>query len=205
MSKLFKIEKLKKFFSLLEDKGRESNNRYLGWSKSNPHIAYCEKQVFVERLSDKLLPSRYLKLYNIASKTVQYLYILRVEYYLGWGEELEIYYIDYSRSDLGIQSKKLHWNDIIRLEGQFLQGEEHKIILDLFKLHLPEKTYRFLAYDFDKYPKRVKKGTDPKEKIKTYIDIQAITDEDAMNKRSKHNRGKLMVTEDFEIINILKN
>jgi hypothetical protein len=72
----------------------------------------------------------------------------------------------------------------------------------MFKLELPTKTYRFLAYDFDKYPKKVRKGTDPKEKIKTYVDIQAITTEDALNKRKDKSTGtsKLMITEEFEIL-----
>lgn len=203
MSYLFNIEKVRKLFNILEKQGRVQNNRYLNWDKTNPHLTYCEKQVFIKRVSDKLLPSKYIKLYNIETKTIRFLYILSIKYYLGYGEDLEVYYIDCSKTDLGIQSKKIGWNDLISLEGVFCENsDEHDKVLNMFKLDLPTKTYRFLAYDFSKYPKRVRKGTDPKEKIKTYTDIEAISTEDALNKRKEKNTGtnKLMITEEFEIL-----
>lgn len=201
MSQLFNIEKVRKVFNILGKQGRLQNNRYLNWNKYNPHLTYCEKEVFIKRVSKNLLPSNYIKLYNIESKTVSFLYISRIEYSLGWKEELNIYYIDYSRVSLGIQSKRLGFNDLISFEGVFCEnGDEHKKVLDMFKLNLPTKTYRFLAYDFDKYPKRVRKGIDPKEKIKTYIDIEAITTEDALYKSKGFNKGNLYITEKFEIL-----
>ena len=93
------------------------------------------------------------------------------------------------------------WNDLIHIEGVFCEnGDEHKKVLDMFKLDLPTKKYRFLAYDYDTYPEYNKKGSDPKEKMKTYIDIEAITIEDAFNKRNKKNTGNLMITEKFEVL-----
>lgn len=201
MSKLFKIEKVRKFFDILERQNRTSNKRYIGWSKLNPHIEYCEKQVFAKRVSNSLLPSKYIKLYNVENKTVQYLYVCSIRFHLGWSNSnLEINYIDYANLSEGLQQKKLSFNDIIYLEGEFLDGEEHKKVLELFRLKLPEKTYRFEAFDFDKYPKRVKKGVNPKELIKTFVDIVAITEVDAFNKRKALEGSKLMITEKFEVI-----
>jgi hypothetical protein len=93
MSYLFNREKIRKVFDILKKQGRCTSNRYLNWDKNNPHIAYCEKQVFIKRISTKLLPSKYIKLYNIENKTISFLYILNIKYYLGYGEDLEVYYI----------------------------------------------------------------------------------------------------------------
>ena len=200
MSYLFNREKIRKVFDILKKQGRCTNNRYLNWDKTNPHIGYCEKQVFIKRVSGKILPSRYIKLYNIENKTISFLYILSIKYYLGYAEDLEFYYLDLSKTDLGIQSKKIGWNDLISFEGVFCENaDEHNKVLNMFKLDLPTKTYRFLAYDFDKYPKRVRKGTDPKEKMKTYVDVEAISTEDALNKRKDIN-SKLMITEEFQTL-----
>ena len=201
MSHLFNIEKIRKVFDILEKQGRGVNLRYLNWNKDNPNYKYCEKEVFIKRISEKVLPSRYIKIYLIESKTVRYIYISNISYFLGHGEGLQIYYLDYGNVSLGIQSRIMGWNDLIHIEGVFCEnGDEHKKVLDMFKLDLPTKTYRFLAYDYDKCPEYNKKGSDPKEKMKTYIDIEAITIEDAFNKRNKKNTGNLMITEKFEVL-----
>lgn len=191
---------MKRFFDKLGKQGREQNKRYIGWDKLNPNLAFCEKKVFVKRLRNKLIPSKYVKLYDIENNVVKYICITNISYYLGYREELEVSYLDYGNSGEGIQRKKIGWNDLLRFEGEWLDGKEHNKVLDIFKLNLPEKTYRFLAYDWEKYPKRVRKGTDPREKIKTFVDVVAITEEDAWNKSRKLSVGKLMITEEFEIL-----
>lgn len=196
---LFKKENVKRFFQALESKGRNCEPRYKGWDKNNPHIEYCERTVFVRRLAKKFLQSKYIKIYDTENNLFKFIFVSKIDYRLDYGCNIEVWYLDYSRLDLGFQTKKLDSGDVIYLEGEFSDGEEHKQLLNILKLNLPEKTFRFKAYDFDKYPKRMRKGTDPKEKIKTTVDIVARTIEEAFKKR-KDFKNSLMITEEFEIL-----
>lgn len=199
--KLFEVEKLKKLFEILRKQGRNCNKRYLNWDKFNPNREPCEKEVFIERIAKKLLPSRYIKLYDIESMTIKYVYVSSIRFAMGYGDDLEIWYIDYANPSSGFQNKKITFNDLLHFEGEFCENdEEHKKLLNMLKLDLPKKIYRFTAYDFSKQPKRVKKGEDPKERMKTFVDVEAITDEDACNKSRELNKGELFVTEKFEIL-----
>lgn len=196
---LFDKEQIKRFFNALKNKGRCCEPRYLGWDEKNPHIQYCEREVFVERLSQRLLKSRYLKIYNTDKGVFSYVFVSSIHYALNYGCDLTVYYLDYSRLDLGFQQITLNSGDVIYLEGEFTNGEEHKKLSDMLMLNLPEKIFRFKAYDFAKYPKRVRKGTDPKEKIKTTVDITARTIQEAFNKR-KDFPSTMLITEEFEIL-----
>ena|SRR5690554_202700 len=196
---LFDKEQVKRFFNTLKNKGRSCEPRYLGWDKKNPHIQYCEREVFVRRLSQRLLKSRWLKIYNTDKGVFSYVFVSSIHYALNYGCNLTVYYLDYSRLDLGFQQITLNSVDVICLEGEFTNGEEHKKLSDMLMLNLPEKIFRFKAYDFDKYPKRVRKGTDPKETIKTTVDIKARTIQEAFNKR-KDFLSSMMITEEFEIL-----
>lgn len=180
---LFKKENVKRFFQALESKGRNCEPRYKGWDKKNPTIEFCEREVFVKRMMKYLLKDRYFKIYNTDAGVFSYIYIGSIHYTLNAGCDITIYYLDYSRLDLGFQSVVFDSGDCIHIEGEISDGEEHKQLQDILVLNLPEKTFRFKAYDFDKYPKRVRKGTDPKEKIKTTVDIIARTIEEAFKKK----------------------
>ena len=59
---------------------------------------------------------------------------------------------------------------------------------NIFKLKLPLKTYRFEAYKFDK------------KKIKTFVDVEAITVQDAFKRVKNKQEGKLYITEKFTIL-----
>lgn len=199
MSFLFKKEDVKHFFKALESKGRNCEPRYKGWSKINPHIEYCERAVFVKRMMRYLLKDRYFKIYNTDKGVFSYIYVSSVNYSLDYGCNIEICYLDYSRLDLGFQSVKFNSGDLIYLEGEVSDGKEHEHLQNILVLNLPEKIFRFKAYDFDKYPKRVRKGTDPEEKIKTTVDINARTVAEAFSKREEF-RSNLMITEEFEVL-----
>lgn len=196
---LFKKENVKRFFQALESKGRNCEPRYEGWDKKNPKIQYCEREVFVKRMMKYLFKDRYFKIYNTDKGVFSYIFVSSVRYSLDYGCNITIYYLDYSRFDLGFQSVVFDSGDLIHLEGEVSDGKEHKQLQDILVLNLPEKTFRFKAYDFDRYPKRVRKGTDPKEKIKTTVDITARTIEEAFKKR-KEFKSSLMITEEFEIL-----
>lgn len=196
---LFKKESVKRFFNALENKGRVCEPRYKGWDKQNPHIEYCERAVFVRRLAKKLLQSRYIKIYDTEKGVFRYIFVSHIDYRLDSGCTIEVLYLDYSRLDLGFQREKLDKGDVINLEGKFADGKEHNKLKNILLLNLPEKTFRFEAYDFNKFPKRVRKGADLKEKIKTTVDIKARTIQEALNKR-KDFPSKVMITEEFEIL-----
>lgn len=195
---LFDSLKVRKLFDILERLGRVCENRYLNWCDTNPHIAFCEREVFMKRISKKLLPSQYIKIYNTNSGVFSYVYITSIRYNLDSGCRLIVYYIDYSRFDLGIQSIVLDSGDVRYLEGEFTNGKEHKQLSKLLLLNLPEKSFKFLAYDFSKYPKKPRKGKDYKDRIKTFVEIKAKTIQEAFNK--KNEIKNLMVTEEFEIL-----
>jgi len=222
-TRLFKPEQVRKFFDILErlsgsipiDKSNYPWKDYQTiYTKDSTHTP-CTREVFVHRTIYKWLKGKYLILYKVSDLGIQYkqyLSITSLAYYNDWSVTGYInvgllnYANPYSNEIFGADEKFNH-NVCLNLEGEWSDGKIHQQILKLVSLDIPEKEFVVQAYDFAKYPKRVKKGEDPKEKIKTTISIKAKTyHEFYQNKKKfedkcKETKSQLLLG---DIINIIE-
>jgi hypothetical protein len=189
---LFDSEKVKKFFDILSRLNRHQEERYKGYDKNNPNFTPCEKEVFVKRTIKKWYSGKYFVWYRKSEQTGVYykcfVSVSNIMFYLGYGDEIEVYYYDYSSPANIWNTLKLSHNDIIDLEGEHSNGVIHNELLKIFVLDIPEKEYTFKAYDWNKYPKRKKKGWTDKDVYKsmeTTISFKAKTRSDAYKLKSR--------------------
>ena len=191
--KLFNEEKVDKFFKLLSTKNRVVSKLYSVEGKSK-----YEKEVFVKRALRHLL-GKHIEFYH--TKPVldyltystwdsecwslenkhpmickRYITISNISYYLGHKEDLEIIISDWMNYPSTAHRLKLNKNICLDLEGKFTEDTSLlKTIIEVNNINIPYKEFIFKAYDWDKYPKRVKKGTDVMGKMLIPITVKAQT------------------------------
>jgi len=222
MTRLFKTEEVKKFFNILErltgsipiDK---SNYRYKDYqtiyTKNSNHVP-STREIFVHRTINKWLKGKYLIIYkesDLGIQYKQYVSITSLCYQNDWSVTgyVSVGILDYSKpyesNIFGIGGEKFNHNACINLEGEWSDGKIHNQILKLITLDIPEREFIVEAYDFAKYPKRVKKGVDPKEQIKTTISIKARTyheyykNKELFQKKCKETKSQLLLGDIIEI------
>jgi hypothetical protein len=151
MSYLLEREKVKKFFEILKRLDRTTSKIYEKYT--------CQKQVFVRRTINKWFKNLYIVLYTPSEQTDvqyrQYISINNIEYYLGWQDELTIYYYDYIKPCNIYNEMKLDYNKCMKLEGEFTNGDNHKLLLSLTLLSIPNRTFTFKAYNKKNYKETV--------------------------------------------------
>jgi hypothetical protein len=192
--KLFTVKQIKKFFEILgrlergvsTDKIKQYYYGYI-YTNSTP----CQKEVFVHRTINKWLKNKYLILYSVSEQTqtqyCQYVSIANISYALTWGEVLSVNLYDFSRPMDIFNNLKLSHNDCLDLEGEWISNPKnyHHKLLKMTMLSIPEKEYKFKAYDFSKYPKRAKSDEERYEKMTTEIVVMAKTSYEAYQKLEK--------------------
>lgn len=198
-TKLFDENKVKKFFDILErlDDGfpnDETKQIYKGYEKNNPDVVYSQRDVFVNRTINKWFKGKYLIIYKTSKFNVtykQYVSISNIKYRNDWSSTgyIDCYFINYCDVFENLFNRKeFKYNNTISLEGEWcLNGDKHEQLINMFKMDdVPEKEYVFKAYDFSKYPKKVKKDIDPKDEIQTTISFKAKTENEAYILKNKY-------------------
>lgn len=202
---LFKTEHIKKVFSILNRLNRTIDTKYEG---------KCEREVFVRRTLNKWFKDKYLVWLCKSEQTGiyynRYISIVKVEYALHWATELNVMFFDYSRPMDFWNKITLDHNKLLAIEGIWCKdSEKHNQILKLTVPNLPLKEFVFKTYDFDKYPKRKKKGQteeDIYKLIESTISFQAETHKKAYELKKefeKNQNSKLVIYPDIIKINEL--
>jgi hypothetical protein len=179
-----------------------------GYYKNNSHIAPCEKEVFVNRTLNKWFKNKYIIWYRKSEQTDLYykcyISISNINFFLGYGNELDIYFFDYSKPMDIFNNVRLTHNDVLSLEGEWCKtSNKHNNLLKLTYLNIPEKEYIFKAFDLDKIPKRKKKGWTNKDVynfIETTVSFKAKTLMDAysLKKQFEENqKGNLLISSEI--------
>lgn len=223
MTKLFTPEQVKKFFNILDNlSGSIPNDKsnypwkdyqtiYTKESKHTPST----REVFVHRTINKWLKGKYLILYKTSDLNVtykQFVSIANLSYYNDWSSTgyVNVGMIDYANpfdSNLFGKHVKYNYNKCLSLEGEWCDNpNKHNQLLELVSMNdVPTKEYVFKAYDWSKYPKKVKKEIDPKDLIKTTKSFMAKTEHQAYElKRSfeekfKEHKDQLQISELLEV------
>ena len=201
-TKIFTPEKVSKFFGILRRLKRSTCDWYKGYDEEHHDYAFCQQEIFIKRTIYKWFSRKYITLYNEQYK--RFIFIIYIEYKLGYSQDIGVYYIDAAQPE--IKNMKIDHNEAIQLEGKWDKASsDYKKIINMVSLKsLPNKVFTFKAYDWDKYPKRIKKGTDPKNKIETTIDIVAKTHQEAYARRKeieKESKDGFMIGELIKIKN----
>lgn len=182
--KLFTLAQVKKFFAILDRMGRTSCSRY-----GDGNFAPCEKEVFVRRTVNKWFRGKYVIYYATSAQTnaeyKRYLYIGRISFVLGWGTELGVGIIDYARPVDIFESMKLSHNDVLDLEGEWVEDKDldsnHHALLKMTTLNIPEREFVFKAYDTTKITKKRNK----KEYVETTVSVTAMTEKEAYRRKNE--------------------
>jgi len=196
---LFKTEHVKKLFSILNRLGRGTDNKYDG---------RCAREVFVRRTLNKWFKNKYLiwlcESEQIGTYYNRYISITKVEYALHYATELNIVFFDYSRPMDFWNKITLDHNKLLAIEGIWCKdSEKHNQILKLTVPDLPLKEFVFKTYDFDKYPKKKKKGQtkeDIYKLIESTISFQASTHKKAYELKrefEENQKGRLIICPDI--------
>lgn len=190
-TRLFTTEQVTKFFNILGQLERGVNpkkNIYKGYNPLNPDIQYCQRQVFVLRTVNRWLRGKKVVLYKVAENSSlqykQYIVINRIEFGLGYSDDLRVYFNDYSHPMNFFNSMIIDHNEVLRLEGEW-DGSKHKAILDLFVLDIPQKEFVFKAFDFAKMKTRGKTKEEVMAEIETTCVIKAQTHYQAYKLKNK--------------------
>lgn len=211
-TKLFKTEKVNKFFDILERlsfsyPSDKSKQIYKGYMKDNPDVVYTQRDVFVNRTINKWFKGKHLIMYKKSELKLQFKQYISISdvNYTNFGC-INAYLFDYANPyDSLFSIHKFNHNDILSLEGEWCSdSSKHDKILSMFSMEdVPKKEYVFKAYDFNKYPKKVKKGVDPKDLIETTVSFKARTEYEAFRLKKQYEeetKSKMIVT--GEIIKI---
>ena len=220
-TKLFHPDKIRKFFDILDrltgsihiDKETYRYKDYQTIYTKDSHHCPSTREVFVHRTVDKWLRGKYLIFYRVSGLGAiykQYVSITRISYLNDWGSgRLDVGLLDYIKpfSSTIFGGKKIKYNDALSLEGEWCEnGDRHYELLKLSSMDdVPDKEYIFSAYDWSKYPKKVKKGTDPKELMKTTKSFVAKTEHQAyklkrkFEEELKEHKGQLYIADLIEV------
>jgi hypothetical protein len=206
---LFTVKQIKKFFEILGrlersvsvDKSKQYYHGYI-YTNSTP----CQKEVFVHRTLNKWFKNKYAILYRLSEQTetqyCQYVSISNISYALTWSEEISVNLYDYSRPMDIFNNLKLNHNDCLRLEGKWVSNPKnyHHKLLKMTMLSIPEKEFKFKAYDFSKYPKRAKTDEERYEKMTTEIIVKAKTNHEAYQKLDELEKKNIKEGKEIMII-----
>lgn len=133
---LFTVKQIKKFFNVLDKLNRSVCNYYLGYDTLNPHIAPCQRQVFVNRTIGKWFTNKYYNYWEgkeYKSKIFKYINNDKIIYYLGYGNEVTFNYSDAANGFNLNNSFKISHNDALNLIGVEITKEKFNEINELFK------------------------------------------------------------------------
>jgi hypothetical protein len=153
---LFKeVDKVKKFFTILKRMNRSIpiiGDIYKGHDKSNPDISLCQKEVFVNRTIAKWFKSKFIILYYKSNIDIQYnLYISvsLVKYYLGYKDQILLYYFDYSKPYETFNQLLLSEYDVLNFEGKFIDDPTnyHNKLFELIRINEPDRKYTYKVYN----------------------------------------------------------
>ena len=209
-TKLFTTEQVKRFFDILSKLKRESCDWYKGYYENNPDFAVCQQDVFVNRTINKWFKGKFVILYDVSKYTdiqyKKYVMISHIRFGYGYGDDVDVMLYDYSRPYEFGGSIKIGHNEALSLEGEWCKDSiKHKQLLQFFALDLPEKEFVIKAFDFDKYPKRKKKGVDPMDLIETTVSVKAKTyheyykNKDKLQKAFKEKGSKMLLGDLIEV------
>jgi hypothetical protein len=196
---LFKTEHIKKLFSILNRLNRSTDVKYEG---------KCEREIFIRRILNKWFKNKHLIWLCESEQTGvyynRYITIIKVEYALHYATELNVIFFDYSRPMSLWNEITLDHNKLLDIEGIWCKNnKKHKQILKLTVPNLPLREFVFKTYDFDKYPKRKKKGQteeDIYKLIESTISFRAGTHKKAYELKKefeKNQKGKLVICPDI--------
>lgn len=221
MTKLFKKEKVVKFFNILDKLSMMypvdlSNYPWKDYrtiyTEDSKHIP-SEREVFVNRTINKWLKGKYLIIYKMSDLGIQYkqyINISRLSYSNSWeGGYISVGVFDYSKPYNIGKSNDLQFkrNDVLDLEGEWCNtSEKHLKIMNLLLLtDVPEKEYVFKAFDFSKFPKRIGKNESALKAIETTKSVIAKTENQAYKLKrefeidSLEHKGQLSIGELIEV------
>lgn len=221
MTKLFKKEKVVKFFNILDKLSMMypvdlSNYPWKDYrtiyTEDSKHIP-SEREVFVNRTINKWLKGKYLIIYKMSDLGIQYkqyINISRLSYSNSWeGGYISAGIFDYSKTcGTGISKDfRFRCNDALDLEGEWCNNsEKHLKIMNLLLLtDVPEKEYVFKAFDFSKFPKRIGKNESALKAIETTKSFIAKTENQAYKLKrefeidSHEHKGQLSIGELIEV------
>lgn len=187
-TKLFTTKEIQKYFNILHRLKRESCNWYKGYYTNNSDYAPCQQDIFIHRTINKWFKNKYFILYDVDENSnlqyKKYIQVLSIHFGYGYGDDFRVYYYDYSRPSKLLNSIIIDHNKALSLEGEWCKdNKEHLQILKMCTLNIPEKEFIIEIFDWNKYPKRVRKGTDPMDKIKGTLSIKAKTYHEFYNKK----------------------
>lgn len=223
MTKLFTVEQVKKFFNILDklsgsipvDRSKYPWENYKTIYTDASNHTPCTREVFVHRTINKWLKGKYLIIYRTSDLGVvykQFVSITRINYQNDWGfGYLDVGMIDYIKpygSSL-FGGEKIKHNDALKLEGEWCKNPNvhHKLLEFNSMKDVPDKEYVFKTYDFSKYPRRNKKGVDPKDLITTTKSFIAKTEQQAYKAKrtfEDEHKGELYIS-DLIDVKILTN
>lgn len=205
INKLFELSKIQKFFSILRRTDRHNSKL---WINSNARsflndepCYYCAREVFVNRTIKKWFSNRFLILYGETYK--EYIYVSNIRYALTWGEDLQIYIVNYNNlSSNPTQCCNYDFNQLYNLEGIWCpDGKEHYELLEFLSHCLPDLSFEFLAYDLNKLKTvKAKKGEEIMDKVSFKYKIIARTEQEAFRIKSENTDKNIMITDNYTII-----
>ena len=221
MTKLFKKEKVIKFFNIIDKLSMMypvdlSNYPWKDYqtiyTKDSKHIP-SEREVFVNRTINKWLKGKYLIIYRMSDLGIQYkqyINIIRLNYSNSWeGGYISAGVFDYSKTCVTgiLEDFRFRYHDVLNLEGEWCNNlEKHLKIMNLLLLtDIPEKEYVFKAYDFSKYPKRNNTDESALKAIETTKSFIAKTEHQAYKLKrefeidSLEHKGQLSIGELIEV------
>lgn len=178
MTKLFKKDKINKFFDILSRLERAQCDWYKGIDKHNKKDAFCQREIFINRTIGKWLRGKHLIIYG---DTLKHFYsLIRIEFAFTQSDAINVIMIDYSKG-CKLNHLRIYKEDALKIEGEWCDNSlQHVQLADLLSLDsVPNKEYVFRAYDWTKLPKRVKKGVNPVDVIKTTKSFMGKTEAEA--------------------------
>lgn len=183
---LFEREKVKKFFNILRKMGRMNTDKY----KEIYPSCICERDLFIRRTISKWFEGKYVILYrdNEFVSYKEFLSITRISFSYGYSDGLAINVFNFTRPDKTNDNRTLNFNDIICLEGRFVENnEEHlQIYKSLTMSDEPMREYIFEGYDMNIYNK-VRKNKEERSK-KEFI-FMSHTYNDACKKVEEYSKN----------------
>lgn len=187
-TKLFTTKQVQRYFNILHRLERNSCSWYKGHYSKDSDFALCQQDVFIHRTVNKWFKNKYIILYDVDKNSElqykRYIQILNISFGYGYGDDMNVLYHDYSRPVKLFNSIKIDHNKALDLEGEWCNDKsQHLQILEMCTLNIPEKEFIIEIFDWNKYPKRVRKGTDPMEKIRGTLSIKAKTYHEFYNKK----------------------
>lgn len=220
-TKLFTIDNVNKFFNILDSLSGSTpvdkdSYRYKDYqtiyTKESKHVP-CTREVFVHRTINKWFKGKYLIIYKQSDLGVsykQYVSISCLSYHNDWSGSgyISVSLFDYAKpfDSILFHGEKIKHNNAISIEGQWCEnGDVHNQLLSFITMNdVPNKEYVFQAYDWDKYPKRKKKGVDPMDLVKTTKSFIAKTEHHAYEMKKNYEKNsndeqKLSIGELIEI------